>query len=173
MKFLIAACLLLTTLSAFALTPAEQKYLLNNKMGAVASQLQLGTALESTKKTVTITIDTATVDGSSTFGSVGLHSTGVVLPAGALITRSYYETKTQFVDAGAGTVALNCETADNILAAADITGEVAGSLHDGVSTGSLANFKKVTNACSVYIAVAAADQSAGKLNLILEYSLNE
>jgi hypothetical protein len=102
-------------------------------------------------------------------GGVGAHGLGVTLPASAIITRSFFFVKTQFVDGGAGTVALHCEDANNIYSAADITGNAAGALVEGVSTGSSGNMKIVDAACEITATVATAAQTAGKLVGFIEY----
>lgn len=103
-------------------------------------------------------------------GTIGAHSLGVALPAGAIIKRSFYQIGTQFVDAGAGTVALSCEDADNIVAAADITGKTVGSLTIGASDGAIANMKTgIAANCEITATVAGAAQTAGKLVVFVEY----
>ena len=100
----------------------------------------------------------------------GAKNLGVALPAKAIITRSFLRIETQFVDAGAGTVALHCEDANNILSAADITGFAVGSFNEGASTGSAATMVgSIAAACNITATVATADQSAGKLRLWVEY----
>jgi len=115
----------------------------------------------------------ATYDVAVDGGSAYAYNLGVALPAKALITESYFYIVTQFADSGSGTVALHCEDADNILAATDLTGEVAGTLIKGVSDGASANVKLVDNACNLTATVASATQSAGKLILFVEYVLAE
>lgn len=103
-------------------------------------------------------------------GSIGLHGLGKALPAKAIITRSWYQVGTQFADAGSGTVGFYCEDAGNILAAADITAQTAGSLHDGVSTGTLASMVPGIGAnCELTAVVAGAAQTAGKLVIFVSY----
>jgi hypothetical protein len=126
------------------------------------------------KRVARATYDVA-VDG----GTAGAYGLGVSLPANAIITRSWFYTVTQFVDGGAGTVALHCETANNIFSAADITGNADGTLVDGIQDGTFANFDGtgaagvLGSACELTATVATAEQTAGKLVLFVEYVVAE
>jgi len=126
------------------------------------------------KRTARATYDVA-IDG----GTAAAHGLGVTIPANAIIVRSWFYTVTQFVDAGAGTVALHCETADNIFAAADITGNADGVLVDAVQDGTFANFDGtgaagiLGAACELTATVATAAQTAGKLIMYVEYMVGE
>lgn len=103
-------------------------------------------------------------------GAIGLHGLGISLPAKAIIKKSWYQIGTQFVDAGTGTVGLYCEDVGNIKAASDITGVSAGTITDGVSTGSAATMVSGIGAnCEVLAVVAGAAQTSGKLVVFVEY----
>ena len=103
-------------------------------------------------------------------GAIGAHPLGVFLPAKAVITQAYFMTDVQFVDAGAGTVALQCEDAGNIFAAADITGFTVGTMTSGVATGTAATMiKNIAATCELQAVVAGIAQTAGKLTLWVEY----
>jgi hypothetical protein len=116
----------------------------------------------------------ATYDVATDLGTVAAHPLGVTLPAKAVITRSYIYIVTQFVDAGAGTVALHCEDANNIKTATDITGSGDGSFIEGASDGAAANFKSgIAAACEITATVATAAQTAGKLVVFVEYIVVE
>ena len=111
-----------------------------------------------------------TYDVATDLGTVGAHALGVTLPAKSIITRSWFYTDTQFVDAGSGTVALHCEDANNIKTATDITGNAVGSIVEGESTGAASAFKaSIGAACEITATVATASQTAGKLTLFVEY----
>lgn len=110
------------------------------------------------------------VDG----GTIGARGLGVFLPANAMIVRSYLYVKTQFVDGGAGTVALSCEDANNIKTATDITGSAAGALIEGQSTGAASAFTTgIAARCEITATVATADQTAGYLVGYVEYVVVE
>ncbi len=116
-----------------------------------------------------VTYDVA-VDG----GAIGAHLLGITLPANLIITRSWFFTDVQFVDAGAGTVALSCEDANNILSAVDITAITSGTKTTGAQDDAIANFTGgIAAACEVTATVAVAAQTAGKLVLFIEYIVAE
>lgn len=122
------------------------------------------------KRFARVTYDIADTGNDST-GDAAL---GVTIPANSIITRSWFYTVTQFTDGGAGTVALSCEDAGNILPAQDITGITAGSFTDASQDGAIANFKGgIAADCEVTATVATAAQTAGKLILFLEYFVGE
>lgn len=105
-----------------------------------------------------------------TLGAIGAHLTGVSLPAKAVILQSWYKIITQFSDAGAGTVALHCEDANNILTAGDITGIAANTITTGASTGSAATMvRAIGSACEITATVAGIAQDTGKLIGYVEY----
>lgn len=115
------------------------------------------------KRVARVTYDVA-VDG----GTAGTYDLGVDLPVGALLEESVIYIETQFVDGGSGTVAIHCEDANNILSAADITGNAAGSIIDGSITED-ARVAAISAACDIIATVAGSNQTAGKLILFLEY----
>lgn len=100
------------------------------------------------------------VDG----GEAGSYGLGVSLPAKSILTQCFYRVETQFVDSGSGALALQCEDADNIRAAADITGVAAGAITAGVATGTAANMvDDIAAACEITAVVTGVEQTAGKL----------
>lgn len=115
-----------------------------------------------------VTYDVATDGGT---GAIGL---GVYLPAKSLIKRTIYRVQQQFTDSGAGTVAVSCEDAGNIIAAADITGLAAGTIGAGVATGSAATMiDDIAAECQITATVTGATQTAGKLNIFVEYLVHD
>lgn len=116
-----------------------------------------------------VTYDVA-VDG----GTVAARGLGVTLPAKSLITKAWFYTQVQFVDAGSGTVALHCEDANNIFTATDITGNAVAAVVMGAADGAVANMvKAIANACEITATVAGAAQTAGKLVLFVEYVVHD
>jgi hypothetical protein len=104
----------------------------------------------------------------------GTYSTGVALPAKAVITRSYFKIITQFVDAGAGTIAIFCEDANNIKTATDITGSAANAFVEGQSTGAASAFvRAIGAACNISVVIGGVDVSAGKLIGWVEYVVED
>jgi len=121
------------------------------------------------KKLVRSTYDEA-VDG----GAIAAYDLGEDLPANAIVTQVWFQIITQFVDGGAGTVALSCAGADDLFAAADITGSAVGTITAGVPVGTAATMFDVgASLCNVTATVAGAEQTAGKLVLWIEYVTSE
>lgn len=114
----------------------------------------------------------ATLDCGTASCVAGDVSMGVTIPANAVLLRAFYYTVTQFVDGGAGTVALKCEDAGNIDAAADITGIAAGAITqtDLVAGAEVA---AISASCVISATVAVAEQTAGKLILYVQYVIAE
>lgn len=147
----------------------QQEYIGNNYFGSPGSEIQLGSLLNKTTAGVDFVYDTA-VDG----GSVGAHTLSVKLPAGAIITRSFIEIKTQFASAsGNSKVALSCEDANNIKTSTDIDASAAGAFIEGESTGAASAFKKVDAECSITATIASEAATAGKLQGFLSYFISD
>ncbi len=114
----------------------------------------------------------AVLDCGASSCVVGTVSMAIALPADALITQAYFYTVTQFVDAGSGTVALHCEDADNIFAAADITGIAVGAVTSGAPIGTAATMAAgIASACTITATIATIEQTAGVLVLFVEYTV--
>lgn len=120
-----------------------------------------------------------TYSTSGAGSSIGVHSTGVYLPAKAVITRSYFRVGSAFTDSGAGTVALSCEDAGNIKPAVDFTAFTAGSFQDGSTTGAIATFvgastsNEISATCEITATVAGFIQSTGNLRGWIEYIVRD
>lgn len=107
--------------------------------------------------------------------SAGTVDLGVDLPANAIITRTWFYVKTQFVDSGSGTVAVHCEDANNLFSAADITGYSDGTIVSGAITGSSPGtyIAGIAAACDVTATIATAEQTAGVLDFFIEYVVHD
>jgi len=186
MKFLIAILFTLTALAVQSPFQPKDELLLDQKIMKLseksmvignasgrASSEALGSDGSMQKRIARATYDVA-IDG----GTTAAHALGVIIPANAIMVRSWFYTITQFVDGGAGTVALHCETANNIFSAADITGNADGVLVDGIQQA-FATFDGTGAAgilgaeCELTATVATAAQTAGKLVLFVEYLVAE
>lgn len=110
------------------------------------------------------------VDG----GAVSTIATGVTLPAKAVIEKCWFRVETQLVDAGAGTLAVQCEDANNILSAADQTGVAAGAFLASAITGTAANMvDDIAAACDISFVIGGTALTAGKLRGYCRYSVHE
>ncbi len=116
----------------------------------------------------------ATLDCGASSCVVGAVTLGVSLPAKSIITQMYVFTVTQFVDAGAGTVAISCEDAGNLIAATDLTGITAGTITTGLAVGTAAFMvSDIAAACELTATVAVAEQTAGVMNMFVEYVVHD
>jgi len=116
--------------------------------------------------------------GSSTVNS-GVHGLGVTIPANAVITASYFYTKTAIVGSGSK-VGFQCEDTNNILDQTDLTGNLAGTIinakQNGASAvaGGEANMvAAIANGCEISAVVSEAPVTAGKLILFVDYVIAE
>ena len=118
----------------------------------------------------------ATYDFAVDGGVVGDIGLGVTLPDNAVITRSWYSVLTQFTSADdSATVAIGIPTDDaaGIVAALAISGEGDiwdAGLHEGIQTGTAANFSEQTTAArELTLTIGVQNLTAGKLILFCEY----
>lgn len=156
------------SISALAAITTQQKFIGNNYFGAPGNEIQLGTLLDRNLNAVKFQYSVA-----SNRGALGAHSLGVKLPAGSIITRSYFMVTEQFASAsGTGEVALSCETANNIFSAADIDSDAAGTIKEGVSTGAASAFQKIVDECNITLTNSVQASTAGALDGWVEYVIS-
>lgn len=113
----------------------------------------------------------ATIDcGTASNCTVGAHPLGITLPANALLTKSFMFVKTQFASASAGTLAIHCEDANNVLTARNVTSYAASAVVDLNQTGVSGTYTAgIASACALTATVASGDYTAGKGHAIIEY----
>jgi hypothetical protein len=103
-------------------------------------------------------------------GTIGTIDLGDTLPANALVSRVDAYVATQLVDAGAGTIALECEDAANLEAATDHSGVAAGAMIATDVDGAVGNYVSGISAqCAVSLVIAGANISAGKVIFFIKY----
>ncbi len=222
------------TTNAFALISTNEKYLLNNKMGKVGMDVQLGTLIQNAELLAgpalssgqilvgnssnvaaaftpsgDVTVSSAGVTAigaakvteamlapASTSGlhvprvariiwdptgvagdrTVANHASGVTIPANAVIRQVWFYTKTSLVSASNnGTIAVQCNNANDIFSAADIdaTTGVAGQIGTGVPIGTAATMLKVVAACDITFVVGTNAFTGGKMDWFIEYVIAE
>ncbi len=107
--------------------------------------------------------------------SVGTLASTVTLPANAMLLQTWFRIKTQFVDGGAGTVAIHCEDANNLFTATDITGSGDGTITAGALDGhEAADFLDAIAApCIITMTIATAEQTAGIMNFYVKYVVHD
>lgn len=110
------------------------------------------------------------VDG----GAVSTIATGVTLPANSIIEQCWFRVETQLVDAGSGTLEVQCEDADNIFVEADFTGNAAGAIVAGAPLGTIATMvDDIAAACDISFLIGGAALTAGKLRGYCRYTVHE
>ena len=105
-------------------------------------------------------------------GGTGIIGLGVFLPDNAVITRSWYEVTTQITSVGAGEIAWSVISDDvsGILGPANMAANGGVGFHEGIQTGTAANFStKTTAAREITMDVTVADLDAGFAVLFCEY----
>jgi hypothetical protein len=117
------------------------------------------------EKTVRLVYD---VTSNSTIGATGTYGTGVRLPAGAIITRSFAYINTLF--AGSGTLAVHCEDANNIFTAFTMSSRAEGTIVDGTATGTTTTMARgIAAPCEVTLTVGSSTITAGKATIYFTY----
>ncbi len=152
----------------------SQKYILN-RMNSAASKTQLGTLLRNRKGTLKCIYDLS--DTVRQGGAVGDHNlldedgNAVVLPAGAIITQVYIDIITAFTSTGNnGTIALNAESAGDLLAAVDA--DTLSGVSAGVPVGTAATMVKTTAERTLVCTVATNAILTGKAHVFVDYVLS-
>ncbi len=109
--------------------------------------------------------------------SLGTHSTGVFLPAGAIVTRVFGMIGTAVTSSGGtGTVGLKCVGATatlTLVTANDPDGATAGFIFDGVQTGACSPMVRVAETCAISASVPGAAFTAGKIDYFIETVIAE
>ncbi len=103
-------------------------------------------------------------------GDITLRGGG--LPAGAVVTSGVVDVQTAVTSAGAPTVALAIEGAEDVLAET-LKGALGVGLVDVEPDGTAANMIKTTVPRNIVATVAVAALTAGKINVALEYFITE
>lgn len=109
------------------------------------------------------------VDGGAV-GAISIGPTGQI-PAGAYITHGFVEVDTAVTSGGSGTLAIHVEAADDIVAAAAVSGAPWSTtgLKSIVPVATGATTKKTTAARTITATVATAALTAGVVDVVLFY----
>ncbi len=94
------------------------------------------------------------------------------LPVGAIVTNCYLEVLTALTSGGAATVAVQIESADDLVSATAISGapwSTTGRKDTLVEPGTEAGYLKLTEVRQLALLVATADLTAGRFKVIIEY----
>lgn len=146
-------------------------YRMDNFMGGVASEVQLGTLVNRTKNLQTAEFDAT---GGKNIGSYTLD---IKLPDNAVVTNSWYDVITTFTSSSSDAImSIKSASANDIVAAKAISHEDAvwaAGIHSGIQTGSTSTFIKMASVTDVVLMVATQSLTAGKLVLFTEYVISK
>ncbi|GIH07414.1 hypothetical protein Rhe02_54810 [Rhizocola hellebori] len=109
------------------------------------------------------------VDGGAV-GAISIGSTGQI-PAGAYITHGFVEVDTAVTSSASGTLAIHVEAADDIVAAAAVSGAPWSTtgLKSIVPVATGATAKKTTAARTITATIATGALTAGVVDVVLFY----
>lgn len=105
-------------------------------------------------------------------GAVGTLNLGALLPANAIVVRSFLDVKTSLAGSGAS-IAISCTGSDDILGVTSESGLTMGQ-HDAIQTGAASVMvKNGSSASPVLLAISGAPLTAGSMNIFLEYIVSQ
>ncbi len=108
--------------------------------------------------------------------ATGTYGLGVFLPAKAIIMRSWLYTVTLSSGSTAplSTIAIQCEDANNIKTATNLTNSSADTFIEGESTGAVSAAKtSIASPCEISAVVATGVMSTGKWDIYIDYDIHE
>ena len=134
-----------------------------------------GMTCSKTKDKFTITsLAVFDYDFATDGGVVSTIASGVTLPAKTVIEKCWFRVQTQIVDAGSGTLAVQCEDANNILSAADQSGLADGTFLASSVSGTVSSMvDDIAAECDISWVIGGAAITAGKVRGYCRYSLHE
>jgi uncharacterized protein (DUF697 family) len=176
MKFLAFLTLALLVPSlANAITVAD-RYALNNQMGGVAHQRQLGNLVNQNVHTIHLTWDPSGKSAHRSGTAVAFDTFQETIPINALVIRVLGVVETAVTStSNNGTIAVNCLSAGDLLVAVDpdpawYAGDlVGGALTGTITAGSTFAGLRVAAGCSPTFTVATNNFLTGKVHLFVEY----
>jgi len=114
----------------------------------------------------------ATYDFAADGGLTGNIGLGVTIPDNAIVVRAFIDIITNMASAGGnGTIAINVESAGDILVAVDA--DTISGIVDGIPDHTAANSIKTTSTKVITATIGTEDLTAGKFIVFVEYVLSE
>ena len=155
-KYFWGVLSLFITVAAYAGLTGDQKFILNENMGAGAQRARLGTLLDQ-PGSLSVIWDASTGNfGSSTLNDLapggrgyGYHDLGVIIPKKSLISRAWLEVTKPWINVGPGVtpqIQFQCSTVTSGLTT--------------VNFASAANYDNDTNPAGTLVAMTATDTLA-------------
>jgi hypothetical protein len=149
--------------------------LMLNKMNSTASKIRLGDVLEGQKGSAKAKYDFAVLGGA--VGTLSLRdpndsTQAVTLPNKAIITNVIIDVITAMTSTGNnGTIALNANSAGDLLAAVDA--DTLSAIHAGIPVGTAATSVKLTAERTLQVTIATNALLSGKFIVHVEYMISE
>lgn len=176
---LLISCLTIAFFSSLAVAnvTADQEYILNHS-GTAAQKAGLGTLLTKTRNLLVAKYSFAVQGGSTTadislLTDLGNTKSLAKIPNKAVITNAWVETYTAPLSGGSATIAINSNSAGDILAATGKALFVANNYKQGIPTGATTTFIKLTAERTIKATIATSPTTAGKFNVFIEYVLGD
>lgn len=99
---------------------------------------------------------------------------GVYLPKNAVIVRSWYYVRTATTGNPAARVAFQCEDANNIKTATDMTAYSADTIVEGASTGAASAFvTSIGDQCQISAVLTSSTMSTGQIEIYVDYVIHD
>lgn len=120
--------------------------------------------------------DATLLDSAGSANSAtGTHGTGVFLPIGAIITRSWMQIKTAFTSTDStATIAIKCNSAADAYAATAVSGAPGTTgFVTGIQDGTITHMVEMTAEREISVTVAVEALIAGRLVGFIEYAIGE
>ncbi len=155
------------------LTDAAKQFL--NRMNSTAFKYKLGDEVDEKTQVSVVRYDFATQGGATgtinllkDLANADLAENRLVLPDNAIIKHVYLDILTAMASAGGtGTIALNSEGAEDLLAAVDA--DTLSGIAAGIPVNTVATMIKLTAERTVDMTIGAEDLTAGKFDLYVEW----
>lgn len=188
-KYFWGVLSLFITVAAYAGITADQKFILNENVGAAAQRARLGTLIDQ-PGSLSVVWDASTGNfGSSTLNDIppggrglGYHDLGVTIPKKSLITRAWVEVTKPWINVGAGVspgIQFQCSTVTAGLTTVNLNSSTSyandaapgGALLALTAVDTLATMQRneSTEDCKIFAQVNGQNRTVGKITLFVKY----
>ena len=181
MKTIIALLLCLVAITAYAIptgykTPSLYNAIVGNDTDIATNVTNIATNVTNIATNLAtlkerVQIAHYQLDATVTIAA-GAIDTGIDIPAGSIIKQVYLYPVVQIVSANDNTIAVHCESANDLYTATDLTDTAAGTVIAGVIAYNAAESAYLySDGCDLTVTVGAGASglTAGKLDIVVEY----
>lgn len=102
-------------------------------------------------------------------GNAGTYATSINLPANAIIIQAYWLMDTKGTVPSGTTLAFQCDSANDVYSAADVSAVSAGTITAGVETGTAATMHMSSSGCNLKAVVAVHNMVGTVADLFVHY----